>query len=352
MKSITLKEIKDKLGFKTHDIDEYIRISGPAKIENAVQGEIAFYHNPKYEDWIYKTGASALFVPENFEPKSEIKETVLIKTKNPTEAFAETIKIFYPFSELPSGISPNAVISESSTKGNNIWVGDFSCISSNAYIGDETKIFSHVFIGENVKIGTNCIIYPGVKIYANVEIGNNCIIHSGAVIGADGFGFTHGENKEFRKIMHAGGVVVEDNVEIGANTCIDRATLGNTIIRKGVKIDNLVQIGHNVEVGANTVIAGQAGISGSTKIGHNCMIGGQAGFAGHLKIAPYTKVNGQSGVNSSVTKENQFLYGSPALDYLNFLRSYSVFKKLDILQKKVDSLEKLLNEKSAEEENG
>lgn len=343
MKSYTLKEIKEKLEIISSDIDSYINISGPAKIENAVPGEIASLHNPKYEKLLYDTKASAVFVPENFKPKNDIGDLILIKTSNPADAFAEVINLFYPYEKLPSVISDKASIEKDCHIGENVWIGDYSYISPHSKIGNDTKVFPQVYIGVNAEIGENCVIYPGVKIYANVKIGNNCTIHSGAVIGADGFGFTHVENNEYKKIKHAGGVIIEDNVEIGANACIDRATLGNTIIRKGVKIDNLVQVGHNVEIGANTVIAGQAGISGSTKIGNNCMIGGQAGFAGHLKIAPYTKVNGQSGVISSVVKENQFLYGTPALEYLTFLRSYSVFKKLDSLQKKVDNLEIKIN---------
>lgn len=343
MKSYTLKEIKEKLGIDSSDIDSYINISGPAKIENAEQGEIASLHNPKYEKLLYDTKASAVFVPENFKPKNDIGDLILIKTSNPLDAFAEVINLFYPYEKLPAIISDKATIEKNCQIGENVWIGDYSYISPHCKIGNDTKIFPQVYIGVNAEIGENCFIYPGVKIYANVKIGNNCTIHSGAVIGADGFGFTHVENNEYKKIKHAGGVIIEDNVEIGANACIDRATLGNTIIRKGVKIDNLVQVGHNVEIGANTVIAGQAGISESTKIGNNCMIGGQAGFAGHLKIAPYTKVNGQSGVISSVNKENQFLYGTPALEYLTFLRSYSVFKKLDSLQKKVENLEKKLS---------
>jgi UDP-3-O-[3-hydroxymyristoyl] glucosamine N-acyltransferase len=312
-----------------------------AKIEEARPGTIAFFSNPKYLKYVYSTEASIILVNKDFQPEGEIKAT-LIKVDNAYQSFAALLDLYQQSKPVKEGIEKESFISNSAVLGLQVYIGAFSYISDNVNIGIKAKIYPQVFVGENVSIGENTIIYPGVRIYADCKIGNNCIIHAGAVIGADGFGFAPNSENNYKKVPQIGNVILEDYVEIGANTTIDRATMGSTIIRKGVKLDNLIQIAHNVEVGENTVMAAQVGVSGSTKIGRDCMVGGQAGFAGHLSIANGVKLGAQSGINTSVTEENSTLIGSPIMNFKDYMRSSVYFKKFPALAKQIDNLEKEL----------
>ncbi len=320
-----------------------IKVSGPGKIEDAKQGEITFLANPKYEAFAYTTNASVILVKRDFEPKQPIKAT-LIQVDDVYASIALLLEKFGGGIKSQQGISSQAIVDQTASLGKEISLGHFVVIEENAEIGDNAIIFPQVFVGKNAKIGKNTILYPGVKIQHNCIVGDNCILHSNVVVGSDGFGFVPQEDNSYKKIAQTGNVVIEDNVEIGANSSIDRATMGSTIIRKGAKLDNLIMIAHNVEIGENTVVAAQAGIAGSSKIGKQCMIGGQAGFVGHIKIADGTKVQAQSGINKTINEENTAWYGSPALPYNDYLRSYAAFRKLPELMKKMRELEKRLND--------
>jgi UDP-3-O-[3-hydroxymyristoyl] glucosamine N-acyltransferase len=310
-----------------------------AKIEEARPGAIAFLANPKYVKYIYSTEASIVLVNKDFQPEGEIKAT-LIKVDNAYHSFAALLDLYQQSKPVKEGIEKGSFISDSAVIGLQVYIGAFAYISENVNVGDKAKIYPQVFIGENVSIGENTVIYPGVKIYADCKIGNNCIIHAGAVIGADGFGFAPNSENNYAKVQQIGNVILEDYVEIGANTTIDRATMGSTIIRKGVKLDNLIQIAHNVEIGENTVMAAQVGVSGSTKIGRDCMIGGQAGFAGHLSIANGSKLGAQSGINSSITEENSTMIGSPVMNFKDYMKSFVFFRKLPSIAQQINNLEK------------
>lgn len=316
-----------------------IKVNTIARIEEGHEGALSFLANPKYEHYIYSTKSSVVLVNKEFKPSGEISAT-LIKVNNAYDAFASLLTLVEQSKPKKKGIHPAAVIEPTAKTGENIYLGAFAYIGENCEIGDGTRIYPHVYIGDGTKIGKNCTIYSGVNIYHECLIGNGCTIHSGTVIGSDGFGFAPQSESEFMKIPQIGNVILEDNVEIGANVAIDRATIGSTIIRKGVKIDNLIQIGHNVEVGENTVMAGQAGIAGSTKIGKNCMFGGQVGIAGHLFVADGTKIGAQSGIGSNIKEENTTILGTPAIDYRQFFKSSVVFKKLPELKTKIETLEK------------
>lgn len=319
----------------------------PAKIEEGEEGAISFYANPKYEKYVYDCASSVLLLPEGFALKQPIKPTVIWVS----DVYASLSVLMQHFSALaeaskqPKAAAP--AISERAFVDASASVGDFSKIDAFAYIGKNTKIGAHstihaqVWIDEDVQIGQNTVIYAGAKIYKGCIIGNNCIIHAGAVIGKDGFGFAPQPDGSYSKIPQLGIVELADDVEVGANTTIDRAVMGKTFIGKGVKIDNLVQIAHNVSVGEHTVIASQAGIAGSTQIGKHCMIGGQAGFVGHITIADGTKVQAQSGVDKAIREPNTAVFGSPAMPYNDFLRSFVVFKNLPALQKRLVVLERL-----------
>ena len=314
------------------------KVNNIAKIEDGFEGALSFLANPAYEQYIYTTNSSVVLVNKTFIPSDNIKAT-LIKVDNAYEAFASLMQLVEQSKPRKKGIHQSAVIEPSAKIGDDVYIGAHSYIGENCVVGSGSAIYPSVYIGDNSKIGDNCVLYAGVKIYHECVIGNDCIIHAGAVIGSDGFGFAPSTGK-YSKIPQLGNVILEDNVEVGANTAIDRATMGSTIIRKGVKLDNLIQIGHNVEIGENTVMAAHAGIAGSTKIGKNCMTGGQIGIAGHIKIADGTKIGAQAGIISDIKEENTVIIGSPAFDLKQYMKSYVVFRKLPDIKSKLDSLEK------------
>jgi UDP-3-O-[3-hydroxymyristoyl] glucosamine N-acyltransferase len=316
-----------------------IKVNTIAKIEEGCEGALSFLANPKYEHYIYETKSSIVLVNKSFVPSGPIAAT-LIRVENSYEAFASLLRLVDQARPRKKGIHPTAIIETTAKVGSDVFIGPYTYIGDNCIIGDGCSIYPHVYIGDNTRLGNNCTLNPGVKIYHDCLLGESCIIHAGSVIGSDGFGFAPQSDNEFMKIPQLGNVVLGDHVEIGANVTIDRATMGSTIIRKGVKLDNLIQIGHNVEVGENTVMAAQTGISGSTKIGKNCMFGGQVGLAGHLKIADGTKIGAQGGILGDVKEENTVIIGSPAIELKQFLRSSVIFKKLPEMKVKIDTLEK------------
>ena len=319
--------------------DSKLLINRPSKIEEGGQGSITFLANLKYEAFLYTTTASAVLIPKDFRP-TQLVSTTLIRVEDVYAAIALLLEKFEKQDTPNLVVSTQAFVHSEANLGKNVTVGHFSVIEQGAKIGDDVVIYPQVYIGKDATIGQGTVLYPGVKVYFDCQIGMNCILHSNVIIGSDGFGFVLQKDGRYQKMAQIGNVVIEDEVEIGANTVIDRATMGSTLIKKGVKLDNLIQIAHNVEVGQNTVIAAQAGIAGSTKIGQNCRIGGQAGFVGHIQVADGTMVQAQSGVASPIKKENTAIYGSPALAYADYLRAYAVFKKLPELYRKVSALEK------------
>ena len=316
-----------------------ITVNTIAKIEEGQEGALSFLANPKYEHYIYSTCSSIVLVNKNFVPSGKIKAT-LIRVENAYESFASLLRLVDQSRPRKQGIHATAIIESTAKIGCDVYIGPYTYIGENCNIGDACSVYPHVYIGDNTKLGRNCTLNPGVKIYHDCLIGDNCVIHAGTVIGGDGFGFTPQSENEYMKIPQLGNVILEDNVEIGSNVTIDRATIGSTIIHKGVKLDNLIMIGHNCEVGENTVMAAQTGISGSTKVGKNCMLGGQVGIAGHIKIANGTKIGAQAGILGGIKEENTIILGSPAIEYKQYLKSTVVFKNLPDLKKKVDSLEK------------
>ncbi len=336
----SIKTIADYLQ-GTVEGDPDIEINNIAKIEEAQPGDITFLANPIYTPFIYSTNASAVIVKDDFKPEKELK-TNLIRVKDPYQAFSQLLEFHNTKFDDKIGIESPVKISDSAKLGENVYVGAFTYIGDNVQIGDNVKIFPNVYIGNNVQIGNNTIIYPNVTIYHDTQIGEHVTIHSGSVIGADGFGFAPNNGNDFKKVPQIGNVIIEDRVEIGSNTSIDRATMGSTIIRRGVKLDNFIQVAHNVEIGENTVIAALTGISGSTKIGKNCMIGGQAGLAGHLKIGDNVKIGAQSGISHNL-KDGEIVVGTPALPIRNFKKSSILFKNLEDLYKRIQTLEKKLN---------
>ncbi len=315
------------------------RVNTVAKIEEGHEGALSFLSNPKYEHYIYTTGSSVVLVNKTFVPAGKIDAT-LIKVENAYEAFASLLRLVDQARPRKMGIHPAAIIENTAKIGSDVYIGPYAYIGENCIIGDGCSVYPNVYLGDNTKLGKNCTLNPGVTIYHDCVIGEGCIIHAGSVIGSDGFGFAPQSDNEYMKIPQLGNVILEDFVEIGANVTIDRATMGSTVIHKGVKLDNLIQIGHNVEVGENTVMAAQTGISGSTKIGKNCMFGGQAGLAGHLRIANGSKIGAQAGLLGDVKEENTVIIGSPAFDIKQFMRSTVIFKKLPELKMRVDSIEK------------
>ncbi len=319
--------------------DEAAMVSGPSKIEEGTPGSITFLANPKYENYLYQTEATIVLVNKGFVPERKVKPTMII-VDDVYNALAILMENFNSKISISKGISASAIVDESAKIGENVSIDDLVIIKSKVIIGDSSKIYGQVYIGDRVKIGSNVIIYPGVKIYQDCIIGDNCIIHANAVIGSDGFGFAKDDHGNYKKIAQTGNVVIEDNVEIGSNTVIDRATMGSTIIKEGAKLDNLIQIAHNVSIGKNTAIAAQTGIAGSVQVGENCLIGGQVGIAGHLKIHDGTMIQAQSGISSSISKPNVKLYGSPAIDYQNYLKSYAYFRKFSDIVQQIRSLEK------------
>ncbi|MBS3768672.1 MAG: UDP-3-O-(3-hydroxymyristoyl)glucosamine N-acyltransferase [Bacteroidales bacterium] len=318
--------------------DPEIKIEGFSKIEEGKEGTISFIANPKYFKYLQSTDASVVLVSRDLKTQNGIN-TTLIRVDDAYQAFAKLLNLQNNNKLNTSGISSKATIKESAKVGKNVLIDDYVYIGKHAVIEDNVKILPHTYIGDYVSIGRDTILHPGIKIYNNCKIGQNCLIHAGVVIGSDGFGFAPQTNNNYQKIPQIGNVIVEDHVEIGSNTCIDRATLGSTIIHQGVKLDNLIQIAHNCEIGENTVIAAQVGIAGSTKIGKDCMIGGQAGFVGHLKIADRVKVAAQSGISSSIKEPGQVIQGAPAFDFGRYQKSYVLFRKLPDLYYKINELE-------------
>lgn len=320
-----------------------VEVNNISRIEEGKPGTLAFLANPKYEKYIYETAASIVLVNKDFKPERLVSAT-LIRVENAYEAFASLLDMYQQAKPQKKGISEKAGINPSAVLGENLYIGDFAVVEQNARIGNNVKIYPQVYVGDGVEIGEGSVIYSGVKIYEGCKVGKNCTIHSGSVIGADGFGFAPQEDSNYRKVPQIGIVILEDNVEIGANTCIDRATMGATIVRKGVKLDNLIQIAHNVEVGQNTVMAAQTGIAGSTKIGKDCMFGGQVGIVGHISIADGVKIAAQSGIIKDVTKEGEVLQGSSAIPFKDYWKSYLIFTKLPELRQQVIQMERSLKE--------
>ncbi|MFI1773802.1 UDP-3-O-(3-hydroxymyristoyl)glucosamine N-acyltransferase [Thalassobellus citreus] len=316
-------------------------VSKLSKIEEGFEGSLTFLANPKYKPYIYTTEASITIVNKTFEAENDIK-TTLIKVDDAYLAFSKILEYYNSVKLNKVGIEQPSFISESSKYGKDFYAGAFSYIGENVAIGDNVKIFSNAYIGDNTEIGDNSIIFSGAKIYSETIIGKNCVINSGAVIGADGFGFAPNEEGGYNKIPQTGNVIIEDFVDIGAVTTIDRATLGSTIIRSGAKLDNQIQIGHNVEIGKNTVIAAQTGVAGSTKVGEHCQIGGQVGIAGHITIGNNVRIQAQSGIARNI-KDNEMIQGSPAITLSDYNKSYVHFKNLPKIVKNINDLEKKVN---------
>lgn len=314
-----------------------------SKIEEGTEGSLTFLANPKYVNFIYTTKASVTIVNTTFEPESDIT-TTLIKVEDAYSSFSKILEYYNQVKLMKSGIEQPTVISENVKYGENLYLGSFSYLGQNVVIGDNVKIYPNTFIGDNVTIGDNTVLFAGVRIYSESVIGANCTIHSGAIIGSDGFGFAPNPDGTYSKIPQIGNVILQDDVEVGSCTTIDRATMGSTLIKKGVKLDNQIQIGHNVEIGENTVIAAQVGVSGSTKIGYNCIIGGQAGIAGHITIGNNVRIQGQSGVNKDV-KDGEVLQGYPAMKFKDYFKSYIHFKNLPKIVSEIEELKNKVNTK-------
>ena len=320
-----------------------VTVSGLSKIEHGEKGTLSFLANPKYTEFIYTTKASIVIVNNSFVPEHDVEAT-LVKVDDAYGGFAKLLEMYdlYRKNSL-IGISSLAFIHPSAKIGEDVYIGEFAVISANAVVGKGTKIYPQVYLGDGTYVGEDSILNPGVKIYHACVIGNRCILHAGVVIGGDGFGFAQ-EGVDYKKVPQIGNVILEDDVEIGSNTTIDRATLGSTIIGKGVKLDNLIQIAHNVVIGEHTVMAAQSGVSGSATIGRFCQIGGQVGITGHLKIPDNVKIAGQSGISNSLTKEGAIMMGSPAFDIGQYRKAYVGFRKLPDIMKRLDLLEKKLKE--------
>lgn len=309
-----------------------------AKIEEGTEGSLTFLANTKYSNYLYSTNATIVIVNKSYEPENEVRAT-LIKVDDAYSSFSKLLEYYNQIKLMKSGIEQPSIISEGVTYGDNLYLGSFCYIGKNVRIGNNVKIYPNSFIGDNVTIGDNCVFFAGVRVYSETEIGNHVTIHSGSIIGSDGFGFAPQEDGSFTKIPQIGNVVIEDYVEIGSCSTVDRATLGTTYIRKGVKLDNQIQVAHNVEIGENTVIAAQTGIAGSTKIGKNCMIGGQVGIAGHITIGNYVKIQAQSGIGKSL-KDGEVVQGSPAFNYGDFAKSFVHFKNLPKIVNEIEELKK------------
>lgn len=315
------------------------KVSSLSKIEEGRVGTLSFLANPKYAQYIYSTEASVVIVSTDFIAEQPVKAT-LVRVADAYKSFATLLEFYNQIKLKKAGIEQPSFISDKASIGENVYVGAFAYVGSGAKIGKNVKIYPHSFIGDNVVIGDDTTLFSGVKIYSDCSVGAHCTLHSGVIIGGDGFGFAPNSENNYNKVPQIGNVVIEDRVEIGSNTTIDRATLGSTIVRKGVKLDNLIQIAHNVEIGENTVIAAQTGIAGSTKIGRDCMIGGQVGIVGHISIANGVKIAAQSGIGQSISKENEIVQGSPAFNIGEYKRSYVVFRNLPDLQNRVKDIEK------------
>ncbi|HEY1023767.1 MAG TPA: UDP-3-O-(3-hydroxymyristoyl)glucosamine N-acyltransferase [Sphingobacteriaceae bacterium] len=321
-----------------------VEVSQLAKIEEAEKGSLSFLANPRYEPHLYSTNASVVILNEDFVPAQPVTAT-LIRVPDAYSAFSVLLEKYNSFKlELKNGIEQPSFIHPTAKIGNNVYIGAFAYIGQNVTIGDNTKIFPQTYVGDNVAIGKNCTLYSGVKVYSDCVLHNRIVIHSSTVIGSDGFGFAPQPDGSYSKVSQIGNVIIEDDVEIGSNTSVDRATIGSTIIRKGVKLDNLIQLAHNVEVGQNTVIASQTGVSGSTKIGENAIIGGQVGIVGHISVAKGSQIQAKSGINRSIDEEGKKWAGAPASYYNNHMRAQVVFHRLPELEKTIQDLERKLEE--------
>lgn len=328
--------------------DSSASVSSFAKIEEAVSGQLAFLANPKYEEYLYKTDASVIIINEGQQIKGEIRGA-LIRVPDAYSAFARLMGAYQKMvAQQLTGIEQPSYISKTARIGESVYIGAFAYIGDNAVIGDHAKIHPQAYVGQNATVGAYSVIQPGVKICHDCIIGSHVVVHAGSVIGSDGFGFAPQADGTYRKVPQIGNVVVEDHVEIGANACIDRATMGSTLIRSGAKLDNLIQIAHNVEVGMHTVIAAQSGISGSTKLGNHVQIGGQAGIVGHITIADGSRINAQSGVSKSIKTPNSAVTGTPAYEYSSALRAQAVNRNLPEIEKRIQELEKLVHQFMAE----
>ena len=347
MLEFTAKNIADLIGGKVEGNPDQ-KVNTLSKIEEGKIGSLCFLSNPAYVQYIYSTKASVVIVNNDFVAENKISST-LIRVENAYNAFAKLLEIYNQIKNNKTGIEQPSFISPTAKIGKNVYIGAFAYIGDNAVIGDNSKVFPQCFIGDNVLLGDDCTLFSGVKIYSDCKIGNKVTLHSGVIIGGDGFGFAPNSEGNYNKVPQIGNVIIEDHVEVGAGTTIDRATLGSTIIRKGVKLDNLIQIAHNVEIGENTVIAAQSGVAGSTKIGSNCMIGGQVGIIGHLTIANGVKIAAQSGIGNSITKEGEIFQGSPAFSIGDYKRSYILFRKFPEINQKINELEKLIAEQVSKE---
>jgi UDP-3-O-[3-hydroxymyristoyl] glucosamine N-acyltransferase len=339
--TITVEKIAEQIGGKVNGNGSII-IKGASGLESAQEGHITFLSNDKYLNKAKTTNASAILVSKEWENIDFDVPTIAVD--NIYASLADMLNIFGNSLKSEYEVSDFASISKSAIVHDNCTIGPFCVVANNVKIGEGTQLISHTYIGENVRIGKNCIIYPGVKIYKDCLIGDNCIIHANAIIGSDGFGFAPLKDGSFKKIPQIGNVVIGDDVEIGSNTVVDRATMGSTVIRDGVKLDNLIQVAHNVEIGKNTVMAAQAGIAGSTKLGANCQVGGQTAIVGHISIADKTLIQGQSGMTKTVKKEGTKWYGTPAIEYNNYLKSFAIYKNLPDIESRIRKLEKTIKD--------
>ncbi|MBI3501211.1 MAG: UDP-3-O-(3-hydroxymyristoyl)glucosamine N-acyltransferase [Bacteroidetes bacterium] len=317
-------------------------VNSLSKIEEGKSGSLSFLSNPAYNSYLYTTDATVVIVNKDFSAEQPLKKTcTLIRVEDSRVAFGKLLEMYQQVKNNKTGIEQFATIAKSATLGKDIYIGASAYVGENVKIGNNVKLYPNVFVGDNSVIGDNTTVYSGVKIYSDTHIGKHCTIHAGVVIGSDGFGFA--SNNDNYKIVHLGNVIIEDNVEIGSNTTIDKATLGSTIIRKGAKLDNLIQIGHNAEIGENTIIVAQTGVAGSTKVGRNCIIGGQVGIVGHITIADGTKIAAQSGIGNTIKEENTTVQGSPAFSIGEYKRSYVLFKNLPDIQKTIQELQKIVS---------
>lgn len=338
----TAAQIAALLGGKVEG-DPEAKVSNVARIEDGAPGMLSFLSNPKYIPYLYNTQSSIVLVNADFEPKEEVK-TTMIRVKDAYESFAQLLAIYQEYTNNKVGVSDNAYISPDAEYGENCYIGEFAFIGERVKIGENVKIYPFTYVGDDAVIGDNTVIYAGVKLYAMTHIGKNCIIHSGAVLGADGFGFAPQPDGTYKKIPQIGNVLVGDNVEIGANTTIDRSTMESTKIHDGVKLDNLIQVAHNVEIGENTAMAAQVGIAGSAHIGKNCIIAGQAGLSGHIVVADRTVIGPQAGLTKGVETSGKQIIGSPAYDYSKFMKDVVRQRNIDKLENRIIELEKKLAE--------
>ena len=339
----TAKQIAELIGGRVEG-NENATISTFAKIEEGLPGAISFLSNPKYTHYLYDTKSTIVLVNDDLQLEHPV-QTTLIRVKNAYESVAQLLQVYEQMKPRHTGIDPLASVSAKATIGKDVYIGAFACIGDGAVIGDGTQIYPHVVIGDGVKIGQQCLLYPNVTIYQGCKLGNRITIHAGSVVGADGFGFAPNQ-KGYDKIPQIGIVIIEDDVEIGANTCIDRSTMGQTVIHRGVKLDNLIQVAHNCEVGENTVMSAQVGLAGSTKVGSWCMVGGQAGFAGHIQVADKTFVGAQCGVISNTKGQGEQLIGSPAMDPKLYFKAMAVMKHLPDMYRELNALKKQVEELS------